>query len=134
MKTFDVEVKKTIQFTEEDLNDILCSCFEGGCGYWCCVDNTTVGWDEAREKLHLKGNTDPTMEDIMLQMLVDGKPIRLIDQEEDKVYSLYMMRFTKGIKMSIENGFWNGNDIWDVDGLVGDAIIQYAVFGEQVYG
>jgi hypothetical protein len=74
------------------------------------------------------------MEDIMLQMLVDGKPIRLIDQEEDKVYSLYMMRFTKGIKMSIENGFWNGNDIWDVDGLVGDAIIQYAVFGEQVYG
>lgn len=134
MKTFNVEVKKTIKFTEEDLNDILCSCFEGGCSYWCCIDNTTTEWDKAREKLHLNGNTDPTTEDIMLQMLVDGKPIRLIDQEEDKVYSLYMMRFTKGIKMSIENGFWNGNDIWDVDGLVGDAIIQYAVFGEQVYG
>ena len=134
MKTFNIEVKKTSQFTEEDFNDILCSCFEGGCGYWCCIDNTTVEWDEVREELHLHGNTDPTMEDIMLQILTDKQAIRLIDQEEDEVYYLDMKRFIAGIAMSIENGFWDGSDIWHVDGLVGDAIIQYAVFGEQVYG
>lgn len=134
MKTFNVEVKKTIQFTEEDFNDILCSCFEGGCGYWCCIDNDTDEWVEARNELHLHGNTDPTVEDIMLQMLINGKAIRLIDQEEDEAYYLNMLRFTTGIRMSIENGFWDGKSIWDVDGLVGDAIIQYAIFGEQVYG
>lgn len=134
MKTFNIEVKKTIKFTEEDLNDILCSCFEGGCGYWCCIDNTTTEWDEAREKLHLHGNTDPTIEDIILQILTDGKSIRLIDQEDDVELHMTLESFINGIGRSIESGFWSGSNIWDVDGLVGDAIIQYAVFGEQVYG
>ena len=134
MKTFGIGITKEIKFTEEDLNDILCSCFEGGCDYWCCIDNGTPEWDKARDELHQNGNELPTFEDVMLHMLMTEKPIRLIDQEEDVTVYLTMENFLKGIKMSIENNFWSGFDTYHVDGLVGDAIIQYAVFGEQVYG
>lgn len=134
MKTFNVEVKKTLKLTEEDLDDILCSCFEGGCSYWCCIDNTAPDWKRSKGELYQNGNDYPTIEEIMLQMLKTDKPIRLIDQEEDVSVYLTMESFLKGIAMSVENGFWSGEEIMDVDGIVGDAIIQYAVFGEQVYG
>lgn len=134
MKTFDVEIKKTIKFTEEDLKDILCSCFEGGCSYWCCIDNTISEWDEAANELHLHGNTEPTIEDIMLQIMIDNKAVRLIDEEDDVVLFMTLNSFLKGIELSIAEGFWSGEDTIVVDGVVGDAIIQYAVFGEQVYG
>ena len=134
MKTFDVEIKKTIKFTEEDLNDILCSCFEGGCSYWCCIDNDTMEWDEAKEMLRKNGNTYPTIEDIMLQIMIDNRAVRLIDEEDDVVLFMTLNSFLKGIELSITEGFWSGEETMDVDGVVGDAIIQYAVFGEQIYG
>lgn len=135
MKAFEVEVKKKIKLIEEDINDILCSCFEGGCGYWACLDNTTKEWDMAHEALHQQYGTDNfTIEDIMVWILYNGYSIHLIDQEEDKRYSFNMDEFLNGISMSVSEGFWDGNDTCNVDGVVGDAIIQYAVFGEQVYG
>ena len=134
MKTFEINVTKKIKLTEEDFNDILCSCFEGGCGYWCCVDNGTIVWDDARERLYESGNTDPTIEDVMFYILTHKGTIHLIDQEEDDKYYLSIDEFFKGIGMSIENGSWDGTDVCDVDGEVGDVIIQYALFGKLIYG
>ena len=134
MATFDIKIEKTIKFTEEDLSDILCSCFEGGCNYWCCIDNDTDEWDDAKEQLRANGNQCPVIEDIMLYMLIHGMPIRLIDEEENIGLYMTMNIFLGGIKMAIENGYWDSYDIDDIDGYVGDAIIQYAVFGEVVYG
>lgn len=134
MKTFDIEITKIIKLAEEDLSDILCSCFEGGCNYWCCIDNTTDEWINAKEKLYVNGNPWPTTDEIMLYMLTHDMPIKLIDEEDDVVLYMTMNTFMGGIKMAIENGHWSGDYIDDVDGEVGDAIIQYAVFGELVYG
>jgi hypothetical protein len=39
----------------------------------------------------------------------------------------------KGIKLTIENGYWSG-DMDDIDGQVGDIIFQYALFDEIVFG
>ena len=132
MATFDIEIKKKIKLTEEDLSDILCSCFEGGCSYWCCIDNSTDEWDNAKEQLRANGNQHPVIEDIMVYMLTHDMPIRLIDEEENIGLYMTMNTFLTGIKMTIENGFCDCID--DIDALAGDAIIQYAVFGEQVYG
>ena len=132
MATFDIKIEKTIKLTEEDLSDILCSCFEGGCGYWCCVDNSTDEWNNAREQLHANGNQRPVIENIMLYMLIHGMPLRLIDEEEDVALYMTMDTFLTGIKMTLENGFCDCID--EIDAIAGDAIIQYAVFGEQVYG
>lgn len=136
MKTFEVKVEKSLRLTEEDLNDILCSCFEGGCGYWACLDNSTEEWDVAREAVIEKvGKNNYTFEDVMMHILCNGGSIRLIDQEDDdQVFAMNMGDFLNGIGQAISEGFWDGEDICDVDGEVGDAIIQYAVFGELVYG
>lgn len=132
MKTFNVNIEKTIKLTEEDLSDILCSCFEGGCNYWCCIDNTTDEWIDAKEQLCTQGNCQPVIEDIMVYMLTHDMPIRLIDEEDNIGLYMTMNAFLIGIKMAIGNGFCDCVD--DIDALAGDAIIQYAVFGEQVYG
>ena len=64
-------------------------------------------------------------------------------QEQAKELGIYVLpmpfsindeTFFEGINLAIREGFWDGDDIGDIDGWVGDAIIQYAVFGEQVYG
>ena len=134
MATFDIEIKKKIKLTEEDLSDILCSCFEGGCDYWCCIHNGTDEWRNAKEQLRANGNRQPVIEDIMLYMLTHDAPIKLIDTEDEAALYMTMNTFMGGIKMAIENGHWDGDYIDDVDGEVGDIIIQYAVFGELVYG
>ena len=136
MKAFEVNVERTLTLTELDLSDILCSCFEGGCGYWACLDNSTKEWDAAREAVIEKiGEHNYTIEDVMMHILCSGGSLRLIDQEDDdQVFEMNMADFLNGIGQSISEGFWNGEDTCDVDGEVGDAIIQYAIFGEQVYG
>lgn len=135
MKTFEIKVEKTLRLTEEDINDILCSCFEGGCGYWACLDNGEISWEIARVELYKNGNADPTMEDIMTWILSNGRSIFIEDEEDDNErYSFDMNDFFEGINLAVREGFWDGDDIGDIDGWVGDAIIQYAVFGEQVYG
>jgi hypothetical protein len=134
MKAFEIKVEKKIKLLEEDINDILCSCFEGGCGYWACLDNTTQEWDMAHEALHEQYENDNfTIEDVMTWILYNGYSIHLIDKEEDREYSFNMEGFLDGVSKSISAGFWTGEDTCDVDGIVGDAIIQYTVFGEQVY-
>ena len=135
MKTFEIEIKKTIKLTEEDISDILCSCFEGGCSYWACLDNSEISWEIARVNLYKNGNTDPTLEDVMTWILCNNRNIFIEDEEDDcERYSFDISDFLDGISMAIKDGFWDGDDIGDIDGWVGDSIIQYAVFGEQVYG
>lgn len=134
MLKFKIETKRTIELTEEDINDILSVCFSGGCGYWACIDNTTEVWDKARDYLLNHGNTDPTVEDIMTWILCNGHEIIVIDREENEQYSLTLWKFFDGIKLTVEHNFWDGEDVYDIDGEVGDVIIQYAVFNELVYG
>lgn len=134
MKTFEVKVEKTIKLTEEDINDILSACFYGGCSYWACIDNTTEDWKLAKRKLCEDGNDDPTIEDIMVWLLCNGYAVNLIDEEDNRYYEFNLWAFLDGISRTISKGYWNGDDIGDIDGEVGDVIIQYTVFGELVYG
>ena len=130
MFKIDVEIKKTIKLSEEDILDILSAAFSS-C-FWARIDNTTEAWDKARAEIKC---TDPTVEDLMVWILNNGYEIIIIDREDEyEVYYLDKYKLLAGIKMAIENGFWDGADVYDVDGEVGDAIIQYALFEELVYG
>ena len=51
----------------------------------------------------------------------------------DGLWHLTLANLLKGIKLTIEHGFWNGK-LDDIDGEVGDIIFQYALFDEIVYG
>ena len=128
MKTY--EFTKKVELTEEDILDILCACIEGGCNYWAQIQNEGEEWDEIEEELP----EDHTIEDHIMALWNKGCDLVILDVEEDELHYIPIERFSHGIQSVIQDGMWDGEDILDVDGYVGDCIMQYAVFGEVIYG
>ena len=121
-------VNPTFNYSDEDMLDIISSAVYD-IGYWACIDNDTVAWDKAREEL-----PDGTFEDRMYCILKHGHAVEMFDVEDpDEVWYLTLDKLLNGIKLAIQNGYWNGK-IDDIDGEVGDIVFQYAMFNEIVFG
>lgn len=123
---FYVQYENTVTLTVQDIDDIMVSALEGGITYWCCeaevIEERRVA-DWGHEQIARNG------------------VLMLHDAEEDSVYELTRDKFLKGFKLWLENGCdydgaVNGGtvDTGYIDGARADEIIQYAVFGEIVYG
>ena len=121
---------KKIGLTEEDITDILCSCIEGGSNYWCQIQNYGEQWDEVEEELQ----DDSTIEDCIMVLWNRGYALRVVDEEDDNEYEISFKDFLDAIQSVIDDDTWDGDDVCDVDGEVGDCIMQYAAFGEVIYG
>lgn len=121
---------KKIGLTEEDIIDILCSCIEGGSNYWCQIQNCGEQWDEVEKELP----DDSTIEDCIIALWNKGYALRVVDEEEGIEYEIPLKNFIDAIQSVIDDGTWDGNDVCDIDGVVGDCIMQYATFGEVIYG
>ena len=121
---------KKIGLTEEDISDILCSCIEGGSNYWCQIQNDGEEWDEVEKELP----DDSTIEDCIMALWNRGYALRVVDEEDDNEYEISFKDFLDAIQSVIDDGTWDGDDVCDVDGEVGDCIMQYATFGEVIYG
>ena len=121
---------KKIGLTEEDISDILCSCIEGGSNYWCQIQNYGEQWDEVKKDLP----KDYTIEDRIMALWHKEYALHVVDVEEDTEYEISFKDFLDAIQSVIDDGTWDGEDVCDVDGCVGDCIMQYAVFGEVIYG
>lgn len=123
--THHVTVKRDIVLTGENIDDIMTTALEGGINYWCCkaevVENEYYG-EYASEQISRGGS------------------LRLYDSEDDEVYILTLDKFLRGFKMACENDYppiWlEGNEVECsyIDACEADTIVQYAVFGELVYG
>lgn len=93
-------------------------------------DNTTEDW----ERVSLSLPSDRTFEDVMWTLLKTGQYIRILDAEDDDgPWELTLNKLLDGIKMSIQNGYWDG-DLDSIDGQVGDIVFQYALFNDIIYG
>lgn len=128
MKEKKYAVQPTFSYSDEELLDIIST---GVCdiGYWCGIHDSNEYY-EARSELP-KGST---FEDILLHMLKKGDYILMYDIEDEfDTFHLTLDGLLKGIKLTIENGYWDG-DIDTIDGEIGDIIFQYALFGEIVFG
>ena len=134
----DLSISCKHELTEEDILDVLTTAIEGGIGYWCCLLNDDPDWIKARAdwKLH-HNNETPCYCDVAYQVLMSGKSVKLEDIEEDKIYELDMDKFKKGCSVYIEK---TGHDIHCAlrdgafDAEDADLLIQYALFGECVFG
>lgn len=124
-----VKTEKEFNYSEEDLKDLISCAVCGGIDYWGIIDNTTIEWKEHKKQA---GN-EATFEDIFFNILKDGKTVVIEDIESDDVWAINAEKLQKGIKMTIENGYWSG-DVDDADGETGDVVFQYALFGEIVFG
>lgn len=129
-KCFEVHAELVVRPTGQDVDDIMVSALEGGICYWC--DRVTVEGQYlgkyASEQISRGGK---------LKIHVDEP----FDEANTEWYELDMEKFAQGFRLWLENGgdrygaVSNGEvDTCEIDGEMADLIIQYALFGEVVYG
>lgn len=114
---FDIEIEPV------DIDDIMCAALEGGITYWC-DSAKPVGTHYA---------------EYMSEQISGGGSLLLHDNEDDVWYELTLEKFLDGLKLFlIENGLHYVQDgilmVSDIDAADADCIIQYALFGEIIFG
>jgi hypothetical protein len=125
-KMFNITVTQTVNVTEEDIDDIMCSALEGGITYWA---------NAAR----VVGNY---LGEYASEQISRGGSLIISDAEEDAEYLLTRDNLLKGIKLAIQGNYFmdyewvvgSKLDCCQVDAEVADVIVQLALFDEVVYG
>ena len=129
-KKFEVHAESTARLTQQDVDDIMVSALEGGICYWSdCVEVVDRYLSEYASGQISRGGK--------LKIHVDEP----FDEANTEWYELDMEKFAQGFRLWLENGgdrygaVSNGEvDTCEIDGEMADLIIQYALFGEVVYG
>ncbi len=134
----EITIKKTFNITDEQLDEIMCTALEGGITYWC--DEAKVVGDYLGEYAH--------------EQIARGGQLILSDSEEGKTYELNKEKLLKGLELYLTNGgdaeiasreivdtaevaaatYEYTIDTCEVDAVVADEIVQYALFGDVIYG
>lgn len=120
-----VEVDKKVKLSKQDIDDIVCTALEGGITYWC--DYARVDGDYLGEYVS--------------DQISRGGSLILHDEEDDLEYALDLDNFIGGFVTACKDGYayeWFDDDgsvdFGMIDADAADVIIQYALFGEVVYG
>lgn len=127
MKDFNITAEIKIHLTEQDIDDIMVSALEGGITYW-------AGEAEVIEEKRVA--------DWGHEQIARGGVLLIHDIEDpEEVWELNLEKFLKGFKLWYEDGrdeygaVEDGEvDCCQIDGDRADEIIQYALFGEIVFG
>ncbi len=141
------EVKFTVErvLTVDEMEDIFTTALESGysgIGYWAVLDNTTPEWEKAEQQLK-KAGADLFFGSVMVKVLLNGDRVRFYDAEadeddlqEDEIWYLDMEKFLNGCKLyetnrgSLIKCLEDGN----FDAVEADCLVQYAVFGDVIFG
>lgn len=129
-----IKLDLSITVTDEDIDDIMVGALEGGINYWCSEAEVVGEYlgKFASEQISKGG---------MLKIWVDEP----FDEEDTEFYWLNKKKLMAGIKMYFEDPAMP-YDIFDriekeyridtcqADAVVCDMIVQFALFGEIVYG
>lgn len=116
-----------VRVRNEDIDDIMVTALEGGINYWC-------------RKAEVKGDY---LGEYASDQISRGGELVLHDAEENESYTLSKEKFMEGLKKYIAAGntecIDRENDILsidpgNIDAEAADCIIQYALFGDVVYG
>lgn len=125
-KTYIVRPEIEAKLTGQDIDDIMVGALEGGINYWC-REAEVVG--------------DYLGEHASDQISRGGKLI-LHDAESNDKWELDLEKFLNGVKLWLQNGDDQYHalqkdgtiDCCEIDGEMADLIVQYALFGEVVFG
>ena len=123
-------ITRNIEISDELIEDILCSAFEGGITYWAnnisCEDNKDMekigGWKHEYLTKTKKKNakmfihtTEGSLEEITKKSIIEA--LQKMDNPKYK--------YTKALNRLL-NGQWDAFD--------SDVVVQTACFGEVIYG
>ena len=108
---------------DKDIDDIMCGALEGGITYWC-------------SRAEVVGEY---LGEYASEQISKGGELRLYDCESDEVYTLTLDKFLRGLATYISSccGFVVKNGCLDpgaIDAEGADSIVQYALFGNVIYG
>ena len=125
MKKYEIKAEIRVELTQEDIDDIMGGALEGGITYWCF-------------KAEVVGDY---LGKYASEQISRGGSLKLYDIENGEKYWLDREEFLNGFKLWVENGgdqygAVQGHkvDCCNIDAGCADAIIQYALFGEVMYG
>lgn len=116
------------ELTESDIENIIVTAFEGGSNYWMGLDNSS-------EDMQAKPNGEP-YSTWSTKLILEGKSVKLFDIEEsddDSNWIITLDKLIKGFELNYVNRP-HDNDLENGDATTADCILQYALFGEVVYG
>jgi hypothetical protein len=126
--------------TEEEIKDILTTAIEGGIGYWAILGNDHPNWVAAKAKL-LETKKEIYYCDVAYEVLAAGNKVYLYDAEEEDEdvvpWSFDLTDFQDGCRLyEVVTGKDIHKEMEDggFDAIDADMIIQYATFGEIIYG
>jgi hypothetical protein len=119
-----VTIAKTLPITKEMVEDIMVGAMEGGINHW--------GFVSAKTK-RSKPSEIPTST-WCSSILLEGGEVYIKDREDDDIelFMLTLENLIQGYQMYINKHYSYEVEDMDVDSF--DSIIQYALFGEIVYG
>lgn len=126
-KKFEVTVQIHVELTTENIDDIMVSALEGGICYWCSeaevVEERRCGdWGH--------------------EQIARGGALIIHDAESDDKWELNLEKFLNGFKLWVESGGDEYDAIQDdgtvdtgeIDADCADQIIQFALFGDLIFG
>lgn len=120
---FRVSISLDVDLSQQDIDDIMVVALEGGINYGC-REAEVVG---------------EYLGEYASDQISRGGALILHDAESAQTWELTLEKFLKGVKLYFEQGCHvnvedNAIDTCDIDANDADCIIQFAVFGEVVFG
>lgn len=124
-----IEYKRRVAVTNEDIDGIMVCALEGGINYWC-------------KRVDVVGEY---LGEYASEQISRGGSLVLVPFEEDEPKAIDKASILNGVKMYLESpekpydiidpkNDIDKIDVFQVDASVADMIVQYAAFGELVYG
>jgi hypothetical protein len=121
MKQFEITVNLTCFLTAEEINSLMVTALEGGINYWCA--RCTI-W------------TNPENAEYASDVISGGGSLKLYEKDDPGSYKiLNQPRLLDAIATYCSRESISAKEMYENhDAEVVDQIIQYALFGEIVYG
>ena len=118
-----IKIEKNLELSNENIDDLLTTAFEGGINYWC----------RGVRVINLKPEHKELFKSDLLSL---GYSLVLYDAESQDIWGLTLEKFLNGVKWYCEEyGYTDIDDLMsEHDADTADQIVQYAIFNEIVFG
>lgn len=130
MNTINIE----LEISDQEIKDIVITALEGGISYWGCLINEGKDFEDFYK---LQSYHALSTSEFVADLLLSGKSVFFFDSDmesdEGEHWELKLSMILEGIKMYIQETK-DLNFMDNLDSLVADQILQYAMFNEVVYG
>lgn len=143
-KQISFKIEKEEVLTEQQLADLLSNFFSIRCGFdrWEIEKGELykgTAEEIADERLAEDSDEEICFEEVLARMLFKGGAICLLEADtEDEWHVVDLNKIISGLKLYLKNPTDDCHSVQEIveqgDSLDADAVFQYAVYGEIIYG